>query len=203
MSKFCSQCGAMLADEDNICTSCGAPQKTLKQKKAVSKKTLTAVGAAIVGVAVIIFRTFMFFYPGDYKEPLENMFKAAETGKGKYLCEACANFMVNSSAEIDSYYADAEEINELLEDEFGDDLSIDYKIKSKKRLKEATIPVGLYGEVASKSDSISGYEVKVKVTVKGDIKEESQTMEFEVLKYRSNWCIINMPACLKELKSII
>lgn len=202
MSKYCSQCGAMLEDTDDICTSCGAPQKKIPASKA-SKKANAAVGAVIVGVAVIIFRLFLIFYPGDYKEPVENMLKAAETGKGKYLCEACADFMVDTSSEIDSYYADAEEINELLEDEFGDDLSIDYKFKSKKRLKEASIPVRLYGEIAPKSDSMSGYEVKVKVTVKGDDKEKSQTMEFEVLKYKSNWCIINMGDALKELKSII
>lgn len=206
MSKFCMQCGAQIDDNAEVCSSCGAAQTNTPDGETLSaensKKSMAPLIAAAAVVVVILLLIMKALFGGSYKEPIDNMCKAMETGKGKYLYKCMPEFVLDDQYEdmkkseiIDELDDEAEDMLDDLEDELGDDVKISYKIKDKEKIDkddledmEEMLEDAYDGKIKVKK----GYEVDVKITAKGDDDKDSQTMTLNVYKINGDWCIMGL-----------
>lgn len=209
MSKFCMQCGAQMNDSDSICTSCGANQNDSSpaftaepmletEKKKSSNAVLIAAAALIVVVALLLLK---MLFGGSYKQPIDNMCKALETGKGKYLLKCVPEFMIEDEFEdmkkseiIDELDEEAEDSLKLLEKSMGDDVKVSYKIKDKDKIDKDDLKDKkkyLEKKYDAKIKVQKGYEIEAKLSIEGDDKSISDTVDIEVYKINGKWCILD------------
>lgn len=155
MAKFCTKCGASLADNSAFCTSCGqvlevtqAQPETPAGGKSIidninmdniknlknNPKFNTYVGMGIVGIlALIVLIIFISLVSGGgYKKPLDNYFKGVEKGQGKYIQKAFSKDLLKLMEEgFDDEDVDMDDYFDDIADTFNDLLEEDYgKIKS-------------------------------------------------------------------------
>ena len=141
------------------------------------------------------------FGGGGYKKPVDNMVKAMETGKGKYLYKAMPEFLIEYQYEDEKksdIYDDLDESMELitgmLEEEYGDDIKISYKIKDKDKIDKDDLE-DLEDSIKDKYDEkvrvSKGYELKVKMKIKGDDDKEEDTTTIKVYKIDGDWCLMD------------
>ncbi len=206
MSKFCMQCGAQIDDNAEICSSCGAAQTSTSAGDAVavngdSKKSKAIVIAVAAVVVVIVLLLLKALLGGGYKSPIDNVLKGMETGKGKYIYKAVPEFILEEEYddmkkseiidELDDYVGD---YLDNLEDRYGDDIKISYKIKSKEKIDKddlEDLEDDLNDEYDGKIKVSKGYEIKARVTIKGDDDEDSNTNKFKVYKINGDWCVLD------------
>lgn len=208
MSKFCMQCGAQIDDNAEICSSCGAPQtvqspqtsETAAVAEKNSKKSKVPAIAITAVVIVILLLILKALFGGSYKEPIKNMCKALETGKGKYIYKCMPKSLMDEEFEdmkkseiIDEFDEMAEGVQELLENQYGDDLKISFKIKDKEKIDKDDIE-DLEDDLDIKISK--GYEVKVKLNIKGDDDKDTTTTNIEVYKVKGDWCVLDTSSLL-------
>lgn len=211
MSKFCMQCGAQI-DDDNatVCPSCGASQDSAPDSGSVnpvmaedstsgSKKMFPVLIAAAAVALVILILIFKALFGGSYKDPIDNLCKAMETGKGKYLYKSMPEFMIEDEYDdmkkseiIDELDKSGEDLLDDLEDEYGDDIKVSYKIKDKEKidkddLKDMEDDIEDYYDAKVKVQK--GYEVTLRLKIKGDDDDDSEKMTFNVYKIDGKWCM--------------
>ncbi|MCI7805359.1 MAG: zinc ribbon domain-containing protein [Oscillospiraceae bacterium] len=206
MSKFCMQCGTEIDDNAEICSSCGAAQTSTPDGTAEStnesKKSNAPLIAAAAVIIVILLLIMKALFGGSYKEPIDNMCKAIETGKGKYLYKCMPEFVLDEQYEdmkkseiIDELDDEAEDMLEDMEDELGDDIKVSYKIKDKEKIDKddlEDLEEMLEDAYDGKIKVRKGYEVDVKIKAKGDDDSDSQTMTLNVYKINGDWCIMGL-----------
>ncbi|MCM1228062.1 MAG: zinc ribbon domain-containing protein [Clostridium sp.] len=211
MSKYCMQCGAQI-DDDNaaVCPSCGANQDSAPTANGVdpvivenptdgSKKMFPVLIAAAAVVLVVFILILKALFGGSYKDPIDNFCKAMETGKGKYLYKSMPEFMIEDEYDdmkkseiIDELDEVGEDLLDSLEDEYGDDIKVSYKIKSKEKidkddLKDMEDDIEDYYD--AKVNVQKGYEVKLRLKIKGDDDDDSEKVTFNVYKIDGKWCM--------------
>lgn len=206
MSKFCMQCGKEIEDSADICTFCGAAQgggvtyggtDTVKN----TNKAVAVIIAAAAVILVILIVLVNLLFGGGYKKPVDNMVKAMETGKGKYLYKAMPEFLIEYQYEDEKksdIYDDLDESMELitgmLEEEYGDDIKISYKIKDKDKIDKDDLE-DLEDSIKDKYDEkvrvSKGYELKVKMKIKGDDDKDEDTTTIKVYKIEGDWCLMD------------
>lgn len=205
MSKFCMQCGAQIDDNAEICQSCGANQNNVSANASVaevndkSAKTTPILIAAAAVVIVIVLLIFKALFGGSYKDPIDNFCKAMETGKGKYLYKCMPEFMIEYEYEdmkkseiLDELDDIGKDILDDLEDDYGDDIKVTYKIKNKEKidkddLEDMEHDIKKYYD--SKVKIKKGYEVEVRLKIKGDDESDSQKMNLKIYKIDGDWCM--------------
>ena len=175
MSKFCMQCGKEIEDDANVCVYCGSAQDTTGTAGdgATKKKSFIPLIAAVVVVLLVVIVIFNLLFSGGYKQPVDNMIKAIETGKGKYLYKTMPDFLIEyryddekKSEIIDDLDDSLEYVVEMLEDDIKD--TYDEKVKVSK-----------------------GYELKIEMKIKGDDDKEKDTTKIKVYKIDGNWCLMD------------
>lgn len=155
--------------------------------------------AAVILVILIVLVNLLF--GGGYKKPVDNMVKAMETGKGKYLYKAMPEFLIEYQYEDEKksdIYDDLDESMELitgmLEEEYGDDIKISYKIKDKDKIDKDDLE-DLEDSIKDKYDEkvrvSKGYELKVKMKIKGDDDKDEDTTTIKVYKIEGDWCLMD------------
>lgn len=204
MSKFCMQCGKEIEDDASICVYCGASQESsgLSAGADVKKKNVLApiIAVAVVVILVLIV-IFNLIAGGGYKKPIDNMMKSIETGKGKYIYKAMPEFLVeyryddDDKDEIyDALDESMEYVVEMLEDEYGDDIKLSYKVKDKEKIKKSDLK-DLEEDIEDTYDEdvkvSKGYEVKIKLKIKGDDDEDEDTTTINVYKIDGDWCLMD------------
>ena len=167
------------------------------------KKLLIVPAAAIVGViAVILVISLLFSNP--YKKAIKG-YIAVEFGKAtekQYEASRPKEYwdLVEDDMDMDvdemyeNYEEDNEELVEYLEEEYGDDYKVTFKIKeadklSKKKLKDAKDYAEAFWDV-NKKDVKVGYKVKVEITIKGDEDKDSDTVKAVVVKIDGKWYVV-------------
>lgn len=205
MSKFCMQCGKEIEDSANICAFCGASQGggvnfdgsgAVKNKN----KAIAVLIAAVAVILVIIIVLVNLLSGGGYKKPIDNMMKAMETGKGKYLYKTMPEFLIEYEYEDEKksdIYDELDEIMEsitdALEGEYGDDIKISYKIKDKEKIEKddlEDLEDSIKDEYDEKVKVSKGYELKIKMKIKGDDDKEEETATINVYKIDGDWCLM-------------
>lgn len=205
MSKFCMQCGVQIDDNAEICSSCGAAQTANSVggngEVTGNKKSIVPVIAVAAVIVVIVLLVCKLIFGGGYKDPIDNMFKGMETGKGKYFYKALPEFLLEEQFEdkkkseiIDDLDELAEGILDNLEDEYGDDIKISVKYKDKNKIDKDDLEdlEEMYEDNYDSKVKISkGYEVEIKATIKGDDEKETDTTTLSVYKINGDWCIMS------------
>ncbi len=207
MSKFCMQCGKEIEDDANICSFCGAFQEgavSAEGAATVNKSSNKAVGILIAAVAVVLVVLIVLFnllFGGGYKKPVDNMMKAIETGKGKYLYKSMPEFLIEYEYEDEKKSEIYDELDEslefitgMLEGEYGDDIKISYKVKDKEKIDKDDLE-DLEDSIKDKYDEkvkvSKGYELKIKLKIKGDDDKDENTTKIKVYKIDGDWCLMD------------
>ena len=203
MSKFCMQCGKEIEDDANVCVYCGSAQNTTGAAGdgVTKKKSFIPLIAAVVVVLLVVIVIFNLLFSGGYKQPVDNMIKAIETGKGKYLYKTMPDFLIEyryddekKSEIIDDLDDSLEYVVEMLEDEYGDDIKVSYKIKDKEKIDKDDLE-DLEDDIKDTYDEkvkvSKGYELKIEMKIKGDDDKEKDTTKIKVYKIDGNWCLMD------------
>ena len=203
MSKFCMQCGKEIEDDANVCVYCGSAQNTTGAAGdgATKKKSFIPLIAAVVVVLLVVIVIFNLLVSGGYKQPVDNMIKAIETGKGQYLYKTMPDFLIEyryddekKSEIIDDLDDSLEYVVEMLEDEYGDDIKVSYKIKDKEKIDKDDLE-DLEDDIKDTYDEkvkvSKGYELKIEMKIKGDDDKEKDTTKIKVYKIDGNWCLMD------------
>lgn len=207
MSKFCMQCGKEIDDNADVCSFCGASQgssgtevigaDTAVKKSNSGMAVLVAAAAVVIVVLIVIFN---LLFGGGYKQPVDDMMKAIETGKGKYMYRAMPEFLMDyqyedeKKSEIYDELDDAMEyVTDMLEDQYGDDVKISYKVKDKKKIDKddlEDLEESIKDTYDEKVRVSKGYELEIKTKIKGDDDSDTDTSTINVYKIDGDWCLM-------------
>lgn len=213
MSKFCGKCGAELPDEAMFCNVCGenftvTPEEpvavnggnALVNKVMEYKKYFVPGAIALVAIILVIVLISSLAGSG-YKRAAKNYING--TLKGKYSAyekmypkEVWDYMEENVSEDIldEDYFEDNyEDMIDYLEEEYGKDIKISYKITDKDKLDEDDLK-DLRDSLKdtydmAKKDVTAAYELELEVTVKGDDDEDTNDMDIVVYKYDGKWYV--------------
>lgn len=205
MSKFCEKCGAEIAENENLCSNC-------KEQNPITKKNSTKyfIIGGIVAVIAIIVTIVLVIVNNAWKRPIDKMIKGLEKGDIDLILEASPKFIIEMDEESDDYEYNKEQyekvfikIADALEEEYGDNFKIKYKIVKKEKIKKDDLKQveKLCNKLADKDDIkvTAGYKVKMKWTIKGKEKTDSETNTMYVYKVDGKWSIFNYsPADAKK-----
>lgn len=217
MSKFCRQCGAQLEDDAVKCEACGyelvkpeaaaQPEGENTQAPAANKlnnKMIGIIAGAAAALVVLIVVLVLVFSGGGYKKSIDTYIKALTTGDSD-LIEALApeeywdymaeKSVVSTNKVVSAYAKTYDTYNDKLEDTFGKDLRITYKITdedslSKSQLNNIRDTVNGTYDIANKSVT-EGYELELEVTFQGKKDERSQEATVYVVKIDGKWYLCN------------
>ena len=157
-----------------------------------NKKKIAIIGGIVAAVAVVIF-LLISLIGGAYKNPIKNYFNGLQKCNAKTYIKAFPEFMKDDLEE--SYTNESlEDRKEKLEDKYGDKVKYSYKIIDKTKLTKDELKDSKKAlEKLYKDEKIKltdGYQVCVKVTIKGADKKETSYETFVVYKLNGKWCML-------------
>ncbi len=175
-------------------------------KEGVQKKDKKVIGVligAVVVVVLIIVLLVNLIGGGGYKEPLDKLVKGFNKSDAKMVMEATMPSSVLKAYEDeeepdwDELDEELEESKEDLEDEYGEGVTLSYKVTkatklSDKKLKKYRSMAEYYSEATDgkKSDfyPTAGYKLDVTLTIEGDDDDDEQELEdIIVVKIDGDW----------------
>lgn len=201
MSKFCEGCGAEIDDAAVKCETCANknadtsydPVKDSASAKKPMNKTLLygGIGAGVLALVVLLI-VIIANISGGYKTPISNMFKGMQKANLKTYLKAYPEFM-----EMDEYVdqEDMDDMLESLEEEYGKNIKISYKILDKEKIEKDDLEdvqekIEKYYDAKVKVSA--GYKVTVKSTVKGKEDSETDTDTMSVYKIDGKWYLLGL-----------
>lgn len=212
MSKFCENCGSELKDTDTVCPNCGtAVEKTTKKdvkntkvednqtqtvnptEGKINKKTFAIVGGIVVA-AILLIVIVIALCSGGYTKPISYMCNGVQKADSKTFSKAFPKVMT----EDDDYKIDDDDIEKLLEnleDEYGKNIKITYKVLDKEKIDKEDLEdlqeklEDQYEDSKKKCKVTAGYKVTVKMTIKGKDDKDTDSTTINVYKIGGKWCI--------------
>lgn len=220
-----------------------------------SKKAIIVLVAAVAAVILLGALLILTISGGGYKKPLDKICKTINKQEKDidrlvsvflpdFAADAYTDFMkiMKDTDEVADVYEEAEdgidELYELLEDSFGDDVKISYEIKKKEKMDKDDLEdieesikdiydnyledvveeiddmdsddweemaddldisesnakklgkvIKNLGKELEKAKVSSGYSLKVKIKIKGEDDDVSETFKFNVIKVNGDWMI--------------
>ena len=200
MSKFCENCGAEMNDNDVVCAHCGpqaepAVENTVNETSTSANsnntKNIAIIGGIAAAVVILLVIIFSIFGKG-WKKPIDNYFKGMEKGKADTMLKAYPEFMDMDETIDDDYMDDSMDV---LEDEYGEKIKISYEITKKEKISKGDLEdIAKYIDVKYEEDvKVSkGYELKVKVTIKGKDDEDTKSGKRYVYKIDGKWYLLDV-----------
>lgn len=203
MSKFCKQCGNQMADNEVVCASCGAsqepiPQDVINSAAAEEGKTKSGNGkfiAIIVAIVVIILIVLkLIFGTAAYEKPLKNFFDGIEDKDGGKIEEAFPEFYGDKMTKLYDFDDLADTLYNHLEDEYGKNIKISYKVKDKEKIDKDDLE-DIEEEIKDTYDEkvkvSKGYELELEIKVKGKKDKDKNKSEIEVYKIDGDWYLMS------------
>ncbi len=210
MSKFCGKCGAELPDEAMFCTACGenfsttpeapvAPENDFIKKVMEYKKFFLPGGIALGAIILVI--VLISVFSSSPKDAVKNYVNGNFNGDydaynamqpdevWEYLEKEYDTDRPDEKDYEETYEATLEE----LEEEYGKDVSVSYKITDEDELDEDDLKdirntlKDTYN--IAKKDITAAYELDVELTIEGDDDEETKDATFIVYKYNGDWYV--------------
>lgn len=213
---FCRKCGTEINDTEKFCPKCGtevvvqqsAPSQgftmdncfngsTVNELQPQKKFPVLAVsviaGGAVLVIGLIVLVASLVFSKG-YEKPISNMMKAIEKQDVKLMLSVFPDeFYEYAEDEMDRDYDDMkDEMEDLLadmEDEYLGDIKIKYEIEDVTDMRNRAIhniEDLIDGDLEIKKGKVVELDVDIYVDGK---REESETMEFNVIKVGFKWYI--------------
>lgn len=206
MAKFCTKCNAQMEDNEMQCNNCGeavaaAPAKkfdiaNLMKDPKVKKFAPIAIVAIVAIFAIVV---LAIFAKPSYERTVDNYLKGVINGNPKKVAKAMCSFRIpEEKDELKEYYADLEdefeELDEELQDEYGKNAKLKYKIIGSYDLNEDDAEA--YEVMLDMADYDYGKEIKGKVvvvliTAKGKEAEETRCAEIIVIKEKGSWKMLS------------
>lgn len=201
---YCENCGKENTNDARFCESCGAPltnpeENVIPTEPAQSgnKGTMVVLGVLIIAViAGLVWGGITLFGGNKLMKPMNNIIKAIEKEDADLFLEAIPEDLADALdrddlKELEEGFKAGKEV---LEDEYGKNVKIKAKVKSKEKLDEDDIKdleedTYFFGEDI---DIDEAYEVEYKITVKGKDDKEEAEWETYVAKVDGKWCFIDM-----------
>jgi hypothetical protein len=188
---FCKYCGKEIPD-GSVC-DCAESQLAAtnleKPETPANKKNTKPVIIAVIVVIVLVIIA-LCTSGGGYKAPIDDCVKSLNNCDGELLLESMlTKSMIKDldDDEIDSIDSMLEYAVEFLEEEYGDDIKVSVKIKSKEKLTDDELDEisESYEDYFDETVKIKkGYAVKVKIKVKGDDDSDTNTTTLNVVKIK-------------------
>ncbi|MFA5658303.1 MAG: zinc ribbon domain-containing protein [Oscillospiraceae bacterium] len=214
MAKFCTSCGSQVPEEASNCPNCGAPTGSTAPASPAAPSAPTAtyaapapegvsakpakgniptyIGIGVVAViAIIVIALIASLFGGGYKKPIDNMIKGIEKQDADKFLSAYPEFLAD---QMDSYIDDdaMEEMYDMLEDEYGKNIKISYKVTDKDKLDKGDLE-DYEDEIDDNYDEkvkvTAGYELEVEMKIKGKDDEDEDENDFVILKIDGDWCV--------------
>lgn len=165
------------------------------------------IGLSAVALLVVIVLCIVFSMVGKpYTKPVDSMFKAMSKGDGQALVDALPeyytdfyedNYMGDKYDTLAEFFEDEmlENLVDGLEDDYGKNVKITYKVVKKKEIKKKDLN-DLEESVEDRYDEKvkveKGYELKLKATVKGSEDKDTDTARINVYKIDGKWVIAGL-----------
>ena len=163
-----------------------------KESTGDNKKKIAIIGGIVAAVVVVLF-LLVSLIGSAYKKPVKNYFNGLQKCNSKTYLKAFPEFMKD---DLEDKYDDEylEDRKEKLEDTYGDKIKYSYKIIDKTKLTKDEIKDSkksiekLYED--EKIKLTDGYQVCVKITIKGSDKKATSYDTFYVYKINGKWVTI-------------
>ena len=157
-----------------------------------NKKKFAIIGAIVAAVIVVVV-ALIAILGGGYKKPLDNYFKGIQKTNAKTYLKAYPDFAKDKLE--DTYDNDyLEKMVSGFEKKYGDKVKISYKVLDKTKIEKDDLKdVKESLEKKYKDEKIKvteGYEVAVKITVKGSDKKDVTYTSFNVYKINGKWSML-------------
>ena len=205
-ATFCANCGAQL-DNKPEAPKTSAPQATptsnvnleapLKGDGFIAQNKNKLIGAGIaVAAVIIVFCVLSSIISGwGYKGPIKNYYKAINKESGKAYLKTIPEFVIeHDDIEEDDADDDMEDLLDIYQALVGKDPDLSYEILAKteipeKRLESITKSLNerYEEELDDECEVEEGYEVIVKVTVKGSREKKEFFDSHTVLNIDGDW----------------
>ena len=167
-----------------------------------NKTTLVVLGGIVIVAIIIIIVLFNLIFAHPYKGALNDYFKAIEKNDPELLKKCMPEYQVEylednrgKDFDIDEYCEDRlDNIVDMLEEDYGEDIDISYDIKKEKKLSDKKlddIKDDIKEDYDAKVKVTAGYEVKLKLKIKGDDDDDTETSTFTVAKIDGDWYIVD------------
>lgn len=128
----------------------------------------------------------------SYSKVVDNYFKGMEKADAEMYLKAYPDF-IYSDEDIDD--DDMEDMLEMFEDEYGENIKISYEITDETEIEKEDLEnvekyvLERYDEEVKIS---GGYEVEVEATIKGDDDEDTDTNDMYIYKVDGEWVYLNV-----------
>lgn len=169
------------------------------------KKLIIVPAAAVVGViAVIVVLSLLLSHP--YKKAVKGYiamdasYKATEKQYMAQIPEEAWEYLEEEKKyapaddQWDSYEKRAEKYVEALEEEYGENYKVTFKIENASKLSDKKLKdwkdYAKENWDVSKKDVKAGYKLKLEVTIKGSEDKDSDTIKLVVIKYKGDWYVV-------------
>lgn len=170
--------------------------------KADKKFLYTCIGA-VAGVIVVIVLLSLLLGGGGMTKPIDLMIDVGFKGKVEKIKQmAPADYWEYMEDEydmdVDDMIEEAEEGLEdtldYLEEEYGENIRVSYKVTKKKKLSDKKLE-GIAEALADAYDLdedkfTEAYELDVEMTIKGSEDDDEDENELTVIKYKGKWYAI-------------
>lgn len=160
----------------------------------LSKNQLISIGAAVVGVILVI-SIIASIASNAYKKPIDKFFNGMVKSKATQMVDSMFDKKMLEDCDydyddmVDDLDDGMDDLEELLEHEYGKHVKIKYKVLKKKEIKKKYLEEyedEYEDEYDFNAHIQKGYEVKVKATIKGSDDDDEEKMEFVVLKIKGH-----------------
>lgn len=206
---FCGKCGAQNADNAEFCAQCGEKLKkitpTATETETISvpnqndkNRKVGMIAVAVAIVAVIIICVTLFGGRG-YKSTVKKFIDAMNDADAEAMVELMPEGVVDYALEQSGYYSDdldylIEVLDESLEDTMdsldsylGEDWEISYEILDTDNIKGDDLDT-LKDEYEEFDVKVSAAkDVEIKLTVKADETESSNSINLTLIKVGRSW----------------
>lgn len=172
----------------------GAAKAALNGK---NRNLIIIIAAAAAAFLILVIALLIIFSKPAYEKPVDYFITSISTGNYKTFKKALPKYVIK---ELEDGYFDIEDafdmLNEELEDEYGRNVKVTYKVKRKTKLDRDDLDDAedLIDDNYDKEVKVSkGYTLKIEMTVKGKKDSEKTKFEVNVYKIDGQWYILNMP----------
>ena len=184
-----------------------APNNTPEKK--IKKSMLYGIIGAAAAILIILIIIIASVAGNSYKKAIDNYMDVLVYGKANKIeklapkeywdyCEE--NYDTDINDVVDQFEDSYEYLSDSLEEEYGKNVKVRYKITEKDELSEkklGTIRDNLKEEYGIAKKSVTkAYEIEAEVTFKGSDDEDTKDMTLIVVKIGGSWYICSEPGDL-------
>ena len=171
--------------------------------KACLNKKYFIIGGVVAVIAIII-TTIVLIAGNAWKKPIDKVMKGIKKSDTEIILSAFPDFVVD---EFEDYLGveDMKKWGEALEEEYGKNYKISYKVVEKDKIQKDDLKK--LEKAINNSDAVdktvkisAGYRARIKTTVKGKGKSDSETGTWYLYKIDGKWSYL--PFSPSEAKQI-